>query len=98
MLYKKFVITDDGTLRFGEVYHHRNLLRSNECCIRGGGLWRVDNERGIIVLYGRSFEFGTPSFDAPVYPDWNGIDGVERPIFYQPHWPYDEMLLPVNAI
>lgn len=98
MLYKKFIITDDGTLRFGEVYHHRNLLRGGECCLCGGGLWRIDDERGIVVLYGRSFEFGPPSFSAPLFADWDSIDGVERPLFYQPHWPYDETLIPVNVM
>lgn len=93
MLYKKFVITDDGTLKFGEVYHHRNLLKGDESCLYGGGLWRVDEERGIVILYGRSFEFGAPSFESLAYVNWDGIDGIERPLFYQPHWPYDETLV-----
>ena len=28
----------------------------------------------------------------------NGIDGKERPLYYQPHWPYDETLLPVGVL
>ncbi|MBO5921645.1 MAG: hypothetical protein J6Q48_04580 [Bacteroidaceae bacterium] len=98
MTYQKFVITDEGELRFGKVYHHRNLLRWGESCPNGGGLWRVDEERGAVVLYGRSFEFGTPEFGNLKYVNWDGIDGMERPIFYQPHWPYDETLVPVGLL
>lgn len=94
-MYRKFIITSDGELRFGNVYHHRNLLRWNETCDYGGGLWRIDQERDIMVLYGRSFEFGAPSFAALKYVNWDGADGKARPLFYQPHWPYDEALIPV---
>jgi hypothetical protein len=96
-MYQKFIITGDGELRFGNVYHHRNLLHWDETCPHGGGLWRVDEERGIVVLYGRSFEFGVPSIEEIRYVDWDGIDGKERQLFYQPHWPYDEALVPVNC-
>jgi hypothetical protein len=51
-----------------------------------------------VILYGRSFEFGAPSFECVRYINWDGIDGVERPVFYQPHWPYDETLIPVRAM
>jgi hypothetical protein len=97
-MYQKFIITDDGVLKFGNVYHHRNLLRWGEECRYGGGLWRIDETRGIVILYGRSFEFGAPSFECVRYINWDGIDGVERPVFYQPHWPYDETLIPVRAM
>ena len=96
-MYQKFIITDGGELRFGNVYHHRNLLRWDESCSNGGGLWRIDEERGAVVLYGRSLEFGTPSFDGLRFVNWDSIDGKERPIFYQPHWPYDETLQIVVA-
>ena len=43
-MYQKFIITDDGELRFGNVYHHRNLLRWDESCHYGGGLWRIDKD------------------------------------------------------
>ena len=97
-MYQKFIITDDGVLKFGNVYHHRNLLRWDEGCRYGGGLWRIDETRGIVILYGRSFEFGAPSFECVRYINRDGIDGVERPVFYQPHWPYDETLIPVRAM
>ena len=97
-MYKKFVITDNGELKFGNVYHHRDLLRWDESCPNGGGLWRIDDERGMVVLYGRSFEFGEPCFSALRYVNWDGIDGKERTLFHQPHWPYDETLMPVTVV
>ena len=97
-MYQKFIITDEGELRFGNVYHHRNLLRWDESCSYGGGLWRGDEEREAVILYGRSFEFGTTEFGGLRYVNWDGIDGVERPLFYQPHWPYDETLVPVACL
>ena len=96
-MYQKFIITDDGEMKFGKVYHHRNLLGWGGSCPYGGGLWRLDMERDIIVLYGRSFEFGTPSFGGLRFVNWDSIDGKERLLFYQPHWPYDESLQPVVA-
>ena len=97
-MYQKFIITGDGELKFGNVYHHRNLLRWNEDCLYGGGLWRIDDARGAVVLYGRSFEFGPPLLEHLRYVNWDGIDGNERLVFYQPHWPYDEALVPVSCI
>ena len=94
-MYQKFIITDDGEMKFGKVYHHRNLLGWGGSCPYGGGLWRLDMERNIVVLYGRSFEFGPPDFTYLKYVNWDGIDGKERLLFYQPHWPYDETLIPV---
>lgn len=96
-MYKKFIITNEGELKFGTVYHHRDLLRWDESCPYGGGLWRVDEPRGAVVLYGRSFEFGAPSFSNLKYVAWDGIDGKERPLFYQPHWPYDDTLIAVSS-
>ena len=95
-MYQKFIITNNGELKFGKVYHHRNLLHWDEECLYGGGLWRIDEGRDIVVLYGRSFEFGTPSFEGLKYINWDGIDGKERPVFYQLRWPYDEALVPVS--
>ena len=97
-MYQKFVITDEGELKFGNVYHHRNLLQWDESCPYGGGLWRIDEERGAVVLYGRSFEYGAPSFENLKYVNWDSIDGKERALLYQPHWPYDETLVPVTVM
>ena len=41
-MYQKFIITQDGVLRFGNVYQHRELLKWGETCPHGGGLWKRD--------------------------------------------------------
>ena len=75
-MYLKFIINQDGVLVMGNVYQHRELLQMGECCPNGGGLWEHDRERGAVLLYGRSFAFGTPDFDAVRYIDWESI-GIE---------------------
>ena len=95
-MYQKFVITGEGVLKFGNVYHHRNLLAYDENCSYGGGLWRIDESRKMVLLFGRSFEFGTPDFSFLSYVNRSGIGDVDYPLFYQPHWPYDETLVPVG--
>ena len=94
-MYQKFIITQDGVLKFGRVYLHHDLLSWGEDGTGGGGLWKMDPLRGAIMLYGRSFEFGAPLFNGLKHVNWDGIDGKERLLFYQPHWPYDETLVPV---
>ena len=58
----------------------------------------VSMMHAIVVLYGRSFEFGAPLFGNLKYVNWDSMDGKERPLFHQPHWPYDETLLPVALL
>lgn len=62
-MFQKFIINRDGVLKFGRVYLHRDMLSPGEQCTYGGGLWKIDEGRGAIVLYGRSFDFGPPDFD-----------------------------------
>ena len=62
-MFQKFIINRDGVLKFGHVYLHRDMLAPGEQCTYGGGLWKIDEGRGAIVLYGRSFDFGPPDFD-----------------------------------
>ena len=61
-MFQKFIINRDGVLKFGRVYLHRDMLSPGEQCTYGGGLWKIDEGRGAIVLYGRSFDFGPPDF------------------------------------
>ncbi|MEE1120806.1 MAG: hypothetical protein UHT92_03905 [Prevotella sp.] len=56
-MYQKFIINQDGVLKFGHVYLHKDLLQKGERCIYGGGLWKIDSQRNAIMLYGRSFDF-----------------------------------------
>ena len=89
-MYQKFIINQDGVLRFGHVYMHRDMLAWNEECLYGGGLWKVDEGRGAILLYGRSFDFGPPQLECIRRIEWSGTGGAPRPLFYLPHWPSEE--------
>lgn len=94
-MYQKFIINQDGVLRFGRVYLHRDLLQHGERCIYGGGLWKIDNERNAIMLYGRSFDFGVPDFDYIRSIDWSGVGGKEWPLLFLPLWPDETQVIPV---
>ena len=94
-MYQKFIITHEGVLRFGNVYQHRELLRWDEECPYGGGLWKIDEERRAVLLYGRSFAFGPPCFEQVRRIEWSGLGGTPRPLFHLPHWPSEESLVPV---
>lgn len=96
-MYQKFIITQEGVLRFGNVYQHRDLLRWGEECPYGGGLWKIDEGRGAVLLYGRSFAFGAPEFNQLRRIEWSGIGGTPRPLFHLPHWPDEDQLIPVYA-
>lgn len=92
-MYQKFIITKDGVLRFGTVFLHRELLKSGEKCVYGGGLWKIDESRGAIVLYGRSFDFGLPDFDYVKSIDWSALGGIPRPLLYLPNWPDEDEVI-----
>lgn len=94
-MYQKFIINQDGVLVFGNVYMHRELLGRGERCPYGGGLWKIDEKYGAIVLYGRSFDFGKPDFDFVRKVDWTFLGGKERQLLYAPHWPDETELVPI---
>lgn len=96
-MYQKFIINQEGVLKFGHVYLHRDLLKVGEQCLYGGGLWKADESRRTILLYGRSFDFGLPDFDHVHRIEWNGIGGNPMPLFYVPNWPNEDILIPVYA-
>ena len=87
-MFQKFIINRDGVLKFGRVYLHRDMLSPGEQCTYGGGLWKIDEGRGAIMLYGRSFDFVKQI-------DWSGLGGPPRPLLYLPHWPSEEEIVPV---
>lgn len=91
-MYNKFIISQTGTLIFGNVYLHRDLLPSGEDTCWGGGLWQIDNQRGIVLLYGRSFDFGAPDFSRMLRVDRSGINDLDYPIFYQRRFCDEEVL------
>ena len=94
-MYQKFIITQDGELRFGNVYLHRDLLRHGEECTYGGGLWKIDHTRSAILLYGRSFDFGAPEIYQIRRINWEGLGGTARPLLYAPNWPNEDTLIPI---
>ena len=75
-MFQKFIINREGVLKFGHVYLHRDMLAPGEQCTYGGGLWKIDESRGAIVLYGRGFDFGPPDFDYVKQIDWSGLGGT----------------------
>ena len=97
-MFQKFIINRDGVLKFGRVYLHRDMLSPGEQCTYGGGLWKIDEGRGAIVLYGRSFDFGPPDFDFVTRIDWSGLGGTPRPLLYLPHCLAKKRLCPSSSI
>lgn len=94
---QKFIITLDGVLECGDVSLHRNLIPRGDSTCHGGGFWRVDNQRGIVLLYGRSFDFGAPEFsylkriNETVFPASLGY-----PMFYQREFAGEEIFEPIG--
>lgn len=97
-MYQKFIINQDGVLKFGHVYLHRDLLGHGEWCPYGGGLWKRDEGRRAILLHGRSFDFGPPDFGRVRRIEWSGTGGSPSPLFYLPNWPDEHLLIPVFAV
>lgn len=96
IMYNKFIITMDGELRFGNVYLHRELLPEGQEECHGGGLWKIDNQRGCIILYGRSFDFGLPDFEFVHSINRGEFPGsLGYPIFYMRSFAEQEILEPV---
>ena len=93
-MYQKFIINQDGVMKFGTVFLHRDLLSPHERCIYGGGLWRID-KRNALLLYGRSFDFGQPDFDYLRRIDWSSLGTSPLPVFFLSNWPDEDVLLPV---
>lgn len=94
-MYQKFIINQHGILKFGNVYQHRDLLNIGDECPFGGGLWKIDDNMNAILLYGRSFAFGIPQFEHVKHIDWESAKIVPCTIFYLPHWPSQEHLIPI---
>ena len=92
-MYNKFIITLDGELKFGNVFLHRELLPHGHTTCHGGGLWKVDNHHGRVLLYGRSFDFGLPDFEFVRRIDRSEPPGsLGYPIFYQRSFADEEVL------
>lgn len=93
---RKFIITEDGTLLFGDVALHRDLIPEGDDTCHGGGFWQIDNQKGIVLLTGRSFDFGAPEFSYFKRVDRNSIPGkLNYPIYYRWEFEGKEILEPI---
>jgi hypothetical protein len=62
MKHLKFIITSGGHLRLGEVTLHRELIMPHEQCM-GGGFYEYDYASNVLILSGKSFDYGAPRWD-----------------------------------
>lgn len=67
---QKFIITDKGVFKYGNVRMHRDLLAAGESCI-GGGFYEFDYISNRLLLSGQSYDFGRPQ--------WSRIDTLFLP-------------------
>ncbi|MCD8387182.1 MAG: hypothetical protein LUD17_09870 [Bacteroidales bacterium] len=67
---KKFIITSDGLLKFGDVSMHKDLLAEDEYCL-GGGYYDFDYVFNRLLLSGKSYDFGRPR--------WLKLDALQVP-------------------
>lgn len=96
-MYPKFIITLDGEIKFGNVFLHRELLPKGHTICYGGGLWKIDNQRGCLLLYGRSFDFGLPDFEQARYVNRTEMPGaLNYPMYYMRKWVDEEILEPIE--
>lgn len=95
-MYNKFIITLGGEIRFGNVFLHRDLLPKGDATCHGGGLWKIDNQNGRILLYGRSFDFGAPDFSEARWVSKGTEPGsLGYPMFYQRSFADEDILEPI---
>ncbi|MBR7012355.1 MAG: hypothetical protein IKI10_05635 [Muribaculaceae bacterium] len=74
MEHPKFIITSGAHLRLGMVTLHRDLLMPHETCL-GGGFYEFDYTGNILILSGKSFDYGPPR--------WSKIEVLLVPEAYQ---------------
>ena len=66
-------------VRFGNVYLHRDMLKADERCIYGGGLWKIDHQRSGCAIR-PLIRLRLPDFDFVKRVDWSGLGGEKRPL------------------
>lgn len=67
---QKFIITQEGVFKYGNVRMHKDLLSEGEVCY-GGGFYEFDYVSNRLLLSGRSYDFGKPR--------WDRIDSLKMP-------------------
>jgi len=71
---QKFIITNKGEFKFGNVKMHKDLLEGSDRCI-GGGYYEFDYVSNRLLLSGRSYDYGSPK--------WGYIDTLKMPSVFQ---------------
>ena len=94
-MFQKFIINRDGVLKFGRVYLHRDMLSPGEQCTYGGGLWKIDEGRGCHRALRQKFRLRPSRFRLCETDRLDGLGRRPRPLFYLPHWPSEEEIVPV---
>lgn len=94
---QKFIITNGGELRFGDVHLHKDLLPWGASDCLGGGLWKINAGGMGIGLYGRSFDFGPADFNLVHSINWEGVGGKPLPLLYYPNYPDMNDAVPIYA-
>lgn len=94
-MYRKFIITNNGVLKFGLVSRHLDLLEYGQNDCHGGGLWDINPDNGCIMLFGRSFDFGEPDFSKLQRVCWDGTGGIPHELVYYPFWPDRVVSVPI---
>ncbi len=74
MKHPKFILTKDGTLRFGMVNLHEDLLQVGDRCL-GGGYYEIDPMGYRLLLDRESYDFGPPR--------WDMVDSLRLPSDYR---------------
>lgn len=81
----KFIIRDDEFI-LGKVQFHADLTRKKDG-IKGGGWWKLDEDKKELLLYGVSSDFGSVSPEQIIEVFTNGvippsIDSHVQKVFY----------------
>lgn len=71
---QKFIITQNGVFRYGNVRMHKDLLEPGDMCY-GGGFYEFDYVSNRLLLSGRSYDFGKPK--------WNYLDVLKVPAVFR---------------
>ena len=63
---QKFIITQQGYFRLGDVRLHKYLLEADDTCY-GGGFWQIDYASNRLLLDGASYDYGRPQWERLMY-------------------------------
>ena len=74
MTLPKFIITQTGFFRLGQVSQHKDLLKPGDSCL-GGGYYHFDYTSNRIILDRSSYDFGKPR--------WHLLESLKIPSVYR---------------